>query len=166
MLKLPICERTSLKLFIKVLRAYGEDQQRPKTQKDKKTLDQKHKPQQINKNKFYNFKQPKKSLQSQIRKLHTLGQPKRSYKRMIINNQILVLSKKREKTKIQGWMLGDIQKGMSQMNFTIKNFKKFLYHNQIQSYVIPKYNIGSHKRGRFDQAPRSHNLLYTPIAYT
>ncbi len=31
MLELPICERANLKSFIKVLRAYGQDQQRPKT---------------------------------------------------------------------------------------------------------------------------------------
>jgi hypothetical protein len=46
----------------------------------------------------------------------------------------------------------------------IKKFK-FFYYYWIQSSIIPKYSIGSHKKGRFLQAPRSHNLPYTPTAY-
>jgi len=44
--------------------------------------------------------------------------------------------------------------------------KKKLYYHWVQSFIIRKYNLGSHKRSRFYPAPRNCNLLYTPIAYT
>jgi hypothetical protein len=47
-----------------------------------------------------------------------------------------------------------------------QKFKKFLYYCWRLNSIIPWYNIGSHKRGRFLQAPRNHNLLYKPTTYT
>jgi hypothetical protein len=47
-----------------------------------------------------------------------------------------------------------------------QKFKKFLYYCWVQSYVICKCNIGSHKRSKFYLAPKIHNLLYTPITCT
>jgi len=48
------------------------------------------------------------------------------------------------------------------MNFTIRNSRNFC---TTAKYKV-LYNIGSHKRGRFLQAPKSCSLLYTPTAYT
>ncbi len=45
-------------------------------------------------------------------------------------------------------------------------FKKFLYHCWVQSSIIYRYNLGSHKKGRFHLALKNRNLLYTPTAYT
>jgi len=42
-------------------------------------------------------------------------------------------------------------------------FKKFLYYNWVQSSLVPRYNIKNHKKNRFHQIPRNHNLFYTPI---
>ncbi len=47
-----------------------------------------------------------------------------------------------------------------------QKFKKFLYYHWIQSFIIFNYNICTHKKGRFLQAPRSCNLLYIPITCT
>jgi hypothetical protein len=45
-------------------------------------------------------------------------------------------------------------------------FKKFLFYRWVQSSIICKYNLNSHKRGRFYPTPRNHSLLYTPITCT
>jgi hypothetical protein len=47
-----------------------------------------------------------------------------------------------------------------------QKFKSFLYYQWIQSFVIPRYGIGSHKKGRFLQALKSRSLLYTPTTCT
>jgi hypothetical protein len=36
----------------------------------------------------------------------------------------------------------------------------------VQRHVLPSYNTSNHKRGRFAQTLRNHNLVYTPIACT
>ncbi len=46
-----------------------------------------------------------------------------------------------------------------------QKFKKFLYYFRVQSSILHKYNLGSH-RGRFYLAPRNHSLLYTPTTCT
>jgi len=45
-------------------------------------------------------------------------------------------------------------------------FKKFFYYYWVQNLIIHRYNLGSHKRGRFHLTLRNHNLLYTPTTYT
>jgi hypothetical protein len=67
---------------------------------------------------------------------------------MIINNQTLVLSKRREKTKIQGYPRGHLGRDAIDELYNQK-FKKFLYYCWIQSCIIPRYNISSHKIGSF-----------------
>jgi hypothetical protein len=47
-----------------------------------------------------------------------------------------------------------------------QKFKKFLCYHWVQSSIICRYNLGSHKKSKFYLAPRNHSLLYTPIAYT
>jgi hypothetical protein len=42
-----------------------------------------------------------------------------------------------------------------------QKFKKFLYYLWVQSSIVHRYNLGSHK-GRFYPTPRNHSLLYTP----
>jgi hypothetical protein len=46
-----------------------------------------------------------------------------------------------------------------------QKFKKFLYYRWVQNSMICRYNLGSHKKGRFYPSPRNHSLLYTPTAY-
>ncbi len=48
--------------------------------------------------------------------------------------------------------------------FYNQKFKEFLCYHWVQSSIIRRYNLGSHKRSRFYLAPRNHSLLYTPIA--
>jgi hypothetical protein len=43
-----------------------------------------------------------------------------------------------------------------------QKFKKFLCYCWVQSSIIHRYNLGSHKRNIFYPIPRNHNLLYTP----
>ncbi len=45
-------------------------------------------------------------------------------------------------------------------------FKNLLYYRWVQSSIICRYNLGSHKRGKFYPTPRNHSLLYKPIACT
>jgi hypothetical protein len=45
-------------------------------------------------------------------------------------------------------------------------FKKNVYYRWVQSFIICKYNLDTHKRGRFYPTPGNRNLLYTPIACT
>jgi hypothetical protein len=47
-----------------------------------------------------------------------------------------------------------------------QKFKKFLYCRWVQSSIIRKYNLSSHKKSKFYLAPRNHNLLYTPTTCT
>ncbi len=51
------------------------------------------------------------------------------------------------------------------MNFVIKNSKFFVLSLDFLK-KIPRYGIGSHKKGKLFQAPRSRNLLYTPTICT
>ncbi len=50
--------------------------------------------------------------------------------------------------------------------FYNQKFEKSLCCLWIHSSIILKYNICTHKRGRFLQAPRNCNLLYIPTTYT
>ncbi len=50
--------------------------------------------------------------------------------------------------------------------FYNQKFKKFLYYCWVQSSIIHKYNLGSHKKGKFYPALRNRNLLYTLITCT
>jgi len=50
--------------------------------------------------------------------------------------------------------------------FYNQKFKKFLYNYWVQKSIIHKYNLGSHKRGKFYLALRNCNFLYTLIACT
>ncbi len=47
-----------------------------------------------------------------------------------------------------------------------QKFKKFLHYYWVQSFIICRYNLGSHKRGKFYPTPRNHSLLYIPSACT
>jgi hypothetical protein len=47
-----------------------------------------------------------------------------------------------------------------------QKFKKFLYYYWVQSSIIHKHNLSSHKKGKFYLAPRNHSLLYTPTTCT
>jgi hypothetical protein len=40
-----------------------------------------------------------------------------------------------------------------------------VHYHWVYSFIIHKYNIGSHKKGWFVPTPRNHSLLFTPIAY-
>jgi hypothetical protein len=44
-----------------------------------------------------------------------------------------------------------------------QKFKKFLYYSWVQSSIIHKCNLGSHKKSKFYLAPKFRNLLYTLI---
>jgi hypothetical protein len=46
-----------------------------------------------------------------------------------------------------------------------QKFKKFLYYRWVQSSIVHRYNLGSH-RGKFYLTPRNHSLLCTPCAKT
>jgi hypothetical protein len=47
-----------------------------------------------------------------------------------------------------------------------QKFKKFLYYHWVLSFIICRYNLNSHKKGKFYSTPRNRSLLYTLIAYT
>jgi hypothetical protein len=47
-----------------------------------------------------------------------------------------------------------------------QKFKKFLYYHWVLSFIICRYNLNSHKKGKFYPTTRNRSLLYTPIAYT
>jgi hypothetical protein len=47
-----------------------------------------------------------------------------------------------------------------------QKFKKFLYYCWVQSSIICRYNLGSHKISKFYPTPKNHSLLYTPIICT
>ncbi len=49
--------------------------------------------------------------------------------------------------------------------FYNQNLKKFLHYRWVQNSIIQRYNLGTHKKGKFYPIPRNRNLLYTPIAY-
>jgi len=84
---------------------------------------------------------------------------------LIINNQTNVIREEGENqvSRVDAkWHLGKDAIG----KLYHQKFKKFLYYLWIQSFIIFNYNICTHKKGRFLQAPRSCNLLYIPIACT
>jgi len=49
--------------------------------------------------------------------------------------------------------------------FYNQKFRKFLCYCWVQSFIIRRYNLNNHKRGRFHLAKRNHNLLYMCITY-
>jgi hypothetical protein len=77
-----------------------------------------------------------------------------------------MLSKNRYKLKGSGVdVKGKLRKLVINQFYNTK-FKKKMNYRLVQSFIICRYNLCSHKKGKFYPTPINRSLLYTPIACT
>jgi len=50
--------------------------------------------------------------------------------------------------------------------FYNQKYRKFLYYCWLQSFIVCRYNLHSHKQRKFQPIQRNRNLLYTPTTCT
>ncbi len=163
MSKLLICERKS---FIKILKAYGLNQYKPnnikriksstsKTQvlvnQQKQTLQLK-----VTKEEYQELNQETTHIRLAKEKLQELDHQQ---------SNASVVKKQKENQDSRVNAREHLRKDAINELYNRK-FMKFLYYCWKLNSIIPRYSIGSHKKGRFLQVLINHNLLYTLITYT